>query len=313
MNSVWRGRQVAVIGASGFVGSHLVEKLVTEGANVLAVARRIGCLNALSHLDNRYLFRSCDITDPQTIESGLCSFRPEIVFHLAAHPDGAESLTHMHACVRANMIGGLNALAAAIAAGGQVFILADSCKVYGNSGVPYLVSQSVDPICSYAITKTALWQLCQLTSTLSDIHVVGLRMTFVYGPRQGWNLIRYVQKCVREGAPIRLQGGTQTRDPLYIDDAVDALLAAAISPAAFNYSIPIGGGTEISVVDLCKAALVAMGQQASIVEDAETPRLTEIWRSISDNSDARRLLNWTPKISLREGLTRTLGDQAGEE
>jgi nucleoside-diphosphate-sugar epimerase len=309
MHSLWHNRRVGIIGATGFIGSHLVERLVGEGAAVLAVARRLGHLAGLSSLANRYEFQPCDICDPHAIGKALRSFRPEIVFHLAAHPDGAESIPQMRDCLRVNMIGGMNALEAAIAAGSKVFVLADSCKVYGNGGGPYTESAPVNPICSYATTKAALWQLCQLASAVSGIQVVGLRLTFVYGLRQGWNLIRYVQKCVKEGIPVCLQGGAQTRDPLYIDDAVEAFLAAATRPAAFGHSIPIGAGNEISVTDLCRAVLMAMEQQVPIVEGTEEPRLTEIWRSVSDNRDALRLLNWAPRTRLAEGLAKTVGRQ----
>jgi UDP-glucose 4-epimerase len=307
MNSLWHGRKVAVIGATGFIGSHVVERLVAEGTNVLAVARRIGHLADLPHLSNRCEFQPCDISEPDGIGKIFRSFRPEIVFHFAAHPDGTESIAQMRDCLRVNTLGGVNALDAAVGAGSKVFVLADSVKVYGNGGVPYAESEPVNPICSYAIAKSAHWQLCQLTSTLNGIQVVGLRLTFVYGPRQGWNLIQYVQKCVREDLPIALQGGSQTRDPLYIDDAVEAFLAAATQPSAFSHSIPIGGGKEVSITDLCRTVMKAMGRQVPIIEDAQKPRLTEIWRSVADNNDALRLLRWAPRTNLVEGLAKTVG------
>ncbi len=306
MTTNWRGCKVAILGASGFIGSHVVERLVREGADVLAIGRQPGHLRAVSTATPDYRFCAADIMNAEHLVTLLRTFCPEIVFHLAAHPDGAEVFPEMHERVRVNMLGGMNALEATIACGSKVFVLADSTKSYGNHGIPYTATQGVDPLCSYAITKTALWQLCQLAAKVHTLAVVGLRLTFVYGPRQGWNLISYVQKCLREGTPIALQGGSQTRDPLYIDDAVDALLAAALHPAAFGHSIPVGGGEEISIRDLCQMMLDIVGQNLPIIENADALRLTEIWRSSVDNADAQRLLNWTLQTPLTDGLVKTL-------
>lgn len=306
MATLWPGCKVAVIGAGGFIGSHLVERLIKEGTDLLAIGRHPGHLKAFPPTMPGYQFCVGDISDRQQIETLLRTFRPDIVFHLAAHPDGAETFPQIQERMRINLFGGMNTLEAAISCGSKVFVLADSTKSYGNRDVPYTATQLADPLCSYAVAKTALWQLCQLVARMHEIQVVGLRLTFVYGPRQGWNIIRYVQKCLREGTPVALQGGTQTRDPLYIDDAVDALLAAATQPAAFGHSIPIGGGKEISIRSLCESVLQMLGPQLPIIENADTLRLTEIWRSVVDNTDARRLLNWVPRTTLAEGLTKTL-------
>ena len=306
MATYWPGCKVAITGASGFIGSHLVERLAKEGAELLAIGRQPGHLHDFPVVTPGYQFCVGDITNPQQIGMLLRDFRPQIVFHLAAHPDGVEIFPHIHERVRINMLGGMNTLEAAIGCGSKVFVLADSTKAYGNHGVPYTATQAVDPLCSYAIAKTALWQICQLASKVHELQVVGLRLTFIYGPRQGWNIIQYVQKCIQEGTPIALQGGSQTRDPLYIDDAVDALLAAATQPTAFGHSIPVGGGNEISIRDLCQNVLHVLGLQIPVVENADTLRLTEIWRSVVDNTEAKRLLNWTPRTTLSDGLAKTL-------
>jgi hypothetical protein len=101
-------------------------------------------------------------------------------------------------------------------------------------------------------------------------------------------------------------GGDQTRDPLYVDDAVAAFVAAATSPSAHGHAIPIGGGQELSVAALCEATVKALGASAPVVRGAEPPRHTEIWRSCSDNADAYRLLGWQPRVALAEGLARTI-------
>ncbi|MGH9632914.1 MAG: NAD-dependent epimerase/dehydratase family protein [Bryobacteraceae bacterium] len=307
-----QNQRAAVIGATGFIGSHLTERLVAEGNEVLAIAQSRRHLDALAGVEGQCEFRTCDVTDPDSLAEILEAFRPRYVFHLAAHPDGPESIQQIETCVRVNALGVINALNAANQAGCEVFAFADSAKVYGNSGVPHKTEHLPNPICSYAVAKTAAWQLCKLVAALSGMQVVGLRLTFVYGPRQNWNLIRYVQQCATAGQQVKVQGGSQTRDPLYIDDAIDAFLLAATQRVAYGHSIPIGGGQEMKVLELCRAVLRAMGEELPVVANAEQPRLTEIWRSACDNTDAKLLLNWSPRTTLMEGLTRTIRWQPGQ-
>jgi nucleoside-diphosphate-sugar epimerase len=305
----YRGNRVAVIGATGFIGSHLVHALIQCGAKVLSVARGLRDRHDLpGHADHR--FTRCDIRDPTAAPDLLCDFRPSIVFHLAACPDGVDTAEHLADCVATNTLGALHVLDACTRANTGRFVLADSCKVYGNAPVPHRASQLADPISGYAISKAAAWQAAKLISLRTGLGVVGLRFTFIYGPGQNWNLVKYVQECVEEDRSITLQGGSQTRDPLYIDDAVDALLAAGIRPDALGHSMPIGGGSEISVRDFSRRILEALGKGVPVIENADELRLTEIYRSVSDNKAATHLLGWSPKVRLEDGLMRTVSRTA---
>lgn len=299
-------RRMAVIGATGFIGSHLTEHLVRDGADVLAVARSVRRLANLEAVAGECRFTVSDILDRDSICAVLRGFKPEVVFHLAAEADADESFAHMAGALASNAIGTANVLDAASGSGAGLVIYADSCKVYGNGPVPYRRAQPDVPVCSYAIGKAAGWQLCRLSSRITGMPVCSLRSTFVYGPRQNPNLITHVRDCVRRDAPVRLLGGSQTRDLLYVDDAVRAFLAAATQPAAWGCVVPAGGGRELSVAELCREIVSLMGSRIEIVAGAREPRVTEIWRSYCDNKEARELLGWSPEVSLREGLARTL-------
>jgi nucleoside-diphosphate-sugar epimerase len=305
------GRRVAVVGGTGFIGSHLTERLVAEGAEVLAVARSEARVSSLAAVRHECTIALADICDADGTIRMMRRFRPAIVFFLASHPDAGESFGHIAEGMRVNGLGLINALQAAAAAESELFVYGASAKDYGNTQVPYRASQTVAPVCSYAILKSAGWQLCQLVSAFAGLKTVALRPTFVYGPRQGRNVITHVHECVSAGRPVRLMGGDQTRDPLYIDDAVDAFVAAACAPAAWGHAIPIGGGQELTVRALCETALAALGASVPVMSGAEPPRMTEIWRSSSDNADAYRLLGWQPRVSLAEGLARTIGGWSG--
>jgi UDP-glucose 4-epimerase len=306
------GRRAAVVGATGFIGSHLTESLVHNGAEVLAIAhtrRRLANLDAVA---GRCRFELADILSSEATHTVLGGFAPHIVFHLAAEADSAEHLGHLKASLETNAVGTANVADAAAAAGAEVLIYADSCKVYGNGPVPHRESQPEAPVCSYAIGKVAGWQLCRLVGAKTGLPVCSLRSTFVYGPRQNPNLITHVEACARRGEPVHLMGGTQTRDLLYIDDAVRAFLAAAATPAAWGRALPIGGGCERSVLDICRDVLDVLGSGVEAAAGAEPARLTEIWRSFCDNREAGDVLHWAPRILLREGLRRTLAAAVSE-
>lgn len=301
------GTRVSVVGATGFIGSHLVEHLLLSGAEVLAVAstelRRANLRQPKQH----YLFATCDIAATADLTNLLRCFRPSIVFHLASCTDGVETFEQMESCLTVNAIGTLRVLEASHAAGVHRFVYGGSSKIYGAHDVPSSIATPSNPLSSYAIGKSAGWQLCKLYGVTRQMAVAALHPSIIYGPRQSWNLVRYVQDCVDRNEVVRLQGGEQTRDPLYIGDAVRAYVAAAIRPSAIGHSIPIGGGREIAVADFTQKILEALGHPDWPVEcGGQPPRATEMWRNYTSNADAARLLGWQPEVVLEEGLRLTV-------
>ncbi len=307
-----KGRRMAVIGATGFIGSHLTEHLVRLGAKVLAVARTEARRANLEAVADNCRFALADIRDRESIGTCLREFKPDTVFHLASNVDAEESFEQLRSSIENNTAGTANVIEAASRAGATVLVYADSCKVYGNGPVPYRRTQPEAPICSYAVGKAAGWQLCQVASAMTGMAVANVRSTSTYGPRQSPGLLGYVADCVRRGEPVRLMGGSQTRDLLYVEDAARALAAAAAEPVAWGQAVPVGGGCELSVVEICREAVSVLGGRVEVVADAQPPRVTEIWRSWSDNVEAREILGWSPAVSLREGLRRTLLGRGAE-
>ena len=126
MTATLAGRRIAVIGGTGFIGSHLVERLVAEGADVLAIARSASRVEHLASVRGGCAVAFADICDGAQVLHTLKIFRPEILYHLAAHPDASESFAHMADCVRINGLGLVNALQAAEACGVELFVYGDS-------------------------------------------------------------------------------------------------------------------------------------------------------------------------------------------
>jgi len=113
-----------------------------------------------------------------------------------------------------------------------------------------------------------------------------------------------VLDCVRTNRDVELQGGQQTRDPLYITDAVEAFIRAGLMPDAAGRAFPIGGGREWSVTEMSRAALAAVGADLPVRTEARPPRENEIWRCYADNTEAASALGWAPSVSFEDGLAR---------
>jgi len=301
------GKRVLVTGAGGFIGGQFVARLVRAGARVAAVSRTESPRWPTSGTVD-FTPMTCDVRDPRAVARVVGEFAPEILFHFAAHPDGAESHEQADAAVRVNVLGTLNLLEAFTANQGRLFVFGDSTKVYGNGPVPYRESLPPAPTSSYAIAKGAAWEFCRLYERLHETAVISLRPTMIYGPGQGRNVIGLVIEGVLAGkTEIPLMGGSQTRDPLFIDDALEAFLAAArVGPRISGRIVALGGGAEISVHELARLVVEIMGARTKIVIQPQNARPTEIWRSYCDNEGAKALLGWTPSNSLEEGIRKTV-------
>ena len=300
------GKRVLITGASGFLGFPLSQYLLREGAIVGGLARKMGSICSIEGEEN-FAFIACDLENGEETVRKFKEFRPDILYHLAAHPDAKEELPQHHATIMSNILGTVNALEAFRASGGDVFIYGDSCKVYGDAGAPALEAQPVQPLSSYAIAKVAGWEYCKLYSRLHGLAAVSVRPTLVYGPGQGFNLISYVVNAVLEARNVlKLDGGTQTRDPLFLDDAIRAFALVAARGRQLNGRVVnISGGREISVADLARLIVSLMGSTMRVETDLSRMRPTETMRSYCDIREAFEMIGWQPAIPLQEGLRRT--------
>jgi UDP-glucose 4-epimerase len=299
-------RRVLVTGGGGFVGWHLVDRLTRSGVNVTSLSRHPGRLATLKTGSTRFV--PADLGNADAVIEALDGVRPDLVYHFASHPDGPECYEHARTTIQTNLVGTLNLLEAMRRLGGAVLVYGDSCKVYGNADVPYHSGTPLSPGSSYAISKAAGWELCQVYARLYGLTIICVRPTLMYGSYQGRNLISFVIRSVLAGKErIALDGGSQTRDPLYVDDGVGAFIAAGARGRELNGKvINIGGGHELSVAVIAQTTVDLMGSSIRIESRPNQVRATEMSRSYCDNREAAQWLGWRPSHTLEEGLKETI-------
>jgi UDP-glucose 4-epimerase len=311
--SPYSGKTVVVTGAGGFIGYHLVRALLDLDANVVAVDVQRGRLSNL--LPNaRFTFMQRDLCDPASVAEIFAGLDPHIVFHLASLPDAEESFQHAMRSIEITLKPTISLLEAfSHSPNREIFVFGDSSKVYGNCGQPYTMGLPDAPNSSYAVTKAAAWHFCELYARCFGVPSVSIRPTMIYGPLQPRNVISYVIESVLAGREeIKLQGGDQTRSPLYVDDAVTSyLMAGQRGEAVSEKVINIAGPQEYSVVELAREIVSILGAETPVIPCMTTKRPTEIERSTCDNQEAAQWLGWSPRVTLREGVQEIVQLTAG--
>lgn len=301
-------RRCLVTGASGFIGAALSRALADRGASVFALSRTPGRLAPLLAQGRAALLR-CDLTDPDAVRRALQRAAPEVVFHFASAPDGPETAELGRERLTVNVLGTLHLLQGLVELDLRpAFVYGDSRKVHGGAEPPHTADSPLAPTGVYGASKAAGWLLCCAYASVRQLPVVSLRPSLIYGPGQGRNLIQVALEAALAGQPVlTLQGGRQTRDPIYLDDALEAFLLAAIKAHELNgAAIPIGGGEEVSVRELARRVVLHANGATRIHCEPAAMRPNEVWRSYSDNADALRLLGWQPRHCLDEGLALTV-------
>ncbi len=297
-------RRILITGGAGFLGSHLVESWVADGAEVIVLDNfRTGRRENLSGLD-------CHIVEGSVEDRDLLMELTEgtdYVFHLAAQVSVPESFEHPAETETTNVIGTLNVLEAARRARVRKVLFASSASVYGNGDREEHGEQhSPAPESPYAISKLAGEQYMALYQRLYRIPTVCMRLFTLYGPRQSarvpqTNVVASFAERARKNEPLMIYGdGTQTRDFLYVKDAVGALhILAENGDGVFN----ICGETRMTITGIAYEIISVAASRSRILHQAE--RRGEI-RHLHGSSNRLRKLGWSPATKFREGLEKTL-------
>ncbi len=297
-----------ITGGAGFIGSHLVEALVTRGASVRVLDNfSTGRWENLAPVRDRIEIIEGDIRDPRMVESATDGV--EVIAHLAAIVSVQASLEAPRETMDVNIGGTLNLLEAARRAGTRRCLFASSAAVYGDhSNLPLPEDLPPRPLSPYAASKVAGEALCQTYQSAYGLRTVVLRFFNVYGPRQDPHspysgVISIFLGRMRQNLPPVVYGdGSQTRDFIFVGDVVAAMLRAGEQDGLAGAVLNVSRGEETPVIQLVTLLNRALGTHLEPV--FAPPRAGEVHRSAGDPHRARALLGWQPSVGLEEGLAR---------
>lgn len=313
-STFWRGRRVLVTGAGGFIGSHLVESLVAQGAHVLAFVRynSRGSLGLLHQLPAPVLSQvevvSGDLRDLVAVEQAMRGVSH--VFHLGALIAIPYSYQHPVEVVESNILGTLNVLQAARATGIERLVHTSSSEVYGTAlKVPIGEDHPLQGQSPYSASKIGADKLAESFFRAYGLPVVTLRPFNTYGPRQSTRaVIPAIITQALTSDVVRIGNLEARRDLTFVSDTVLGFVKVAEAEGVAGETFNLGTGEEVSIAGLAREIFALMGKTPTLeVEPARLrPEESEVHRLLSDNQYARRRLDWSPRVSLREGLLQTI-------
>ncbi len=299
--------QILVTGGAGFLGSALVRRLVERGHSV----RVLDDLSAgdPARLPQAASFMRGDVNDLPRLWTLLQGV--ECVYHLAARVSVPESVRYPREYNAVNVGGTVSVLEAMRDVGVRRLVFASSGAIYGNQPTqPLREDLPPDPTSPYAVSKLAAEHYISTIGRLWGVETVCLRIFNAYGPGQQMPVAHppviphFLRQVLGRGSLVIHGSGAQTRDFVYVDDVVEALIAAATAPNVDRRVINVGSGTETSINDLVRQIETITGLEAHVLrvpsEDSGVSRMC------ADLTLARELLGWSPRVFLAEGLHRTL-------
>jgi UDP-glucose 4-epimerase len=306
--------KVLVTGGAGFIGSHVVDRLVEEGYEIRVLddlsTGKLG--NIQSYLSSgKVEFVRGDIRDASLVNKILEGVN--VVIHMAALVSVPLSVENPNLTFDINLLGTLNLLRSSIVKHIDRFVFISSCAVCGDpESLPVTEQARTNPISPYAESKLIGERYCLGFSERQLLHSVVLRFFNVYGPRQGMNeysgvITRFIDRC-KQKLPLTIYGdGSQTRDFVNVKDVAEAILASTKSNKAEGEIFNIGSGKPTTIKELAETVLELTGVGSKI--SYEKPRAGDIKDSYADITKAKKFLSYDPKVSLREGLQMLLKEK----
>jgi NAD dependent epimerase/dehydratase len=311
----WKGRKVFITGAGGFIGSHLVEKLVRMGAKVKAFIRynsrsNFGNLELLEDgIRNKIEIVFGDLRDASSVDRELKGC--EIVFHLGALIAIPYSYINPSDYIQTNVFGTTNVLNACLKHRIKKMIHTSTSEVYGSA--QYLPIDENHPLCGqspYSASKIGADKIVESYYRSFNLPVITIRPFNTYGPRQSARAIipTIISQALSKNSAINLGTFFTSRDFNYIDDIVQAFVMVADSTNCLGEVINIGSGIEVTIKQLITEISNILGKRLKIRQDVARlrPKKSEVERLVADSGKAKKLLGWKPKVKLNNGLIKTI-------
>ena len=296
--------RITVTGGAGFIGSHLVDRLIEDGHIVQVIDNLYTGNKEFVH--SKAQFVELDIRDPK-LYSVLEEFRPDYIFHEAAQTEVSTSMSDPMLDCDINLMGLINLLNAAVKLDVKKFLMPSSAAVYGNLDTLPLNEEMIgNPSSFYGLTKLTTEHYLRIYHEAFGLPYICYRYSNVFGPRQGnggeGGVISIFAKAIVQGSPIIIYGdGKQTRDFIYVDDVVEANILGIQHQVTGIYNVSTGISSSVNL--LVDEFRNISGKDIEVVYDK--PRLGDIRDSVLVTDKSEKELLFTAKYNLHDGLIKT--------
>ena len=296
--------RITVTGGAGFIGSHLVDRLIEDGHTVQVIDNLY--TGNKEYVHSKAQFVELDIRDPK-LYSVLEEFRPDYIFHEAAQTEVSTSMSDPMLDCDINLMGLINLLNAAVKLDVKKFLMPSSAAVYGNLDTLPLNEEMIgNPSSFYGLTKLTTEHYLRIYHEAFGLPYICYRYSNVFGPRQGnggeGGVISIFAKAIVQGSPIIIYGdGKQTRDFIYVDDVVEANILGMQHQVTGIYNVSTGISSSVNL--LVDEFRNISGKDIEVVYDK--PRLGDIRDSVLATDKSEKELLFTAKYNLHDGLIKT--------
>jgi len=298
----FNNKVILVTGSNGFIGQHLCKKLRLMGGNVIGLVRK----NNKEHTIKQYV---ADISDRSDINKAVKIINPDIVIHLAAEKFDNSDDGYINS-YKVNLLGSLNLIQSCQKIKKlKSFIYIGSCEEYGHQLAPFNEELRELPASSYGCSKLAVSQLLQSMSRSSDFPSIIIRPSVVYGPGQSNDMfIPSLINTLIHRKTFDMTSGDQTRDFIYIDDIVEAIILSCKVSSLNGQIVNISSGEFISIKKLAIkiANFISPSSSQLINFGIKSYRETEVMSYYASNSLSYDVLGWSQKVNLESGLISTI-------
>jgi UDP-glucose 4-epimerase len=297
-------KRIAVTGASGFIGMHLLRGLHAAGAEIAAM---VAADKSTSRLDEiPFSVERFIIKDAAGLGDAIRQTAPHFVVHLSAAISIERSLRVLKETFEENVISTISLLTACTDIHAERVILMGSCEEYGQKHCPFDASLALDPNSPYGASKAAVAAYAHMFYGSFQLPTVVLRPSVVYGPGQSARmLISMVLQALAEGRTISVTEGRQTRDFVYVDDVVESILASLTAPNILGEAWNVGSGEVVTVRQCLELVERITGRPGLIQYGARPYANSERFHYEPIVENTYEALNWRPSVMLEEGLRRT--------
>lgn len=304
---VFRNKRVLVTGANGFIGSHIVNRMAGYGCEVHAFVRESSDLWRLDEVRDSLNLAYIDLRDGAEVFKQVARIKPDYIFHMAAYGVDSRQKDYVKAA-ETNIIGTINLVSAAAAIGCEKFLNAGTSMQYGNKNKAIAENDTYSPSNIYGSTKAASTLTAHQIAMENKLDIVTLIPFGVFGEKEGSHkFFPHVILSALGDRDIKLSPCDQFRDYCYIDNIVDGFTAAALEGSLENEIFNIGSGASYPLRHYVDLIMIRIESAGKVLYGAVGHRENDLWNPRPDISKISTVLGWKPKVSLEDGIEKTIG------